>query len=134
MKAEFSIEVDPERDLVRIRMAGFFRQADVVAFLEARRIAHQQLRCPPNSHVTLNDIRGMDIQAQDIVDAFQAMLAAPGYRSRRLAFIVGNTLARAQAIRAIESRDARWFTDPEAAEAWLLAEDLGEALLRRAAG
>ena len=47
------------------------------------------LGCAPNAHLTLNDIRGMNVQAQDIVDAFQEMLAAPEYRSRRLAFVVG---------------------------------------------
>jgi hypothetical protein len=134
MKAEFSFKVEPARNLVRIRMAGFFRQADIAAFLEARRVAHQKLRCPPNAHVTLNDIRGMDIQSHDIVDAFQAMLAAPEYRSRRLAFVVGYTLARAQAIRALESRSARWFSDPAEAEAWLLADEPDEVPLRRAAG
>jgi len=134
MKAEFSFEVDTERDLVRISMAGFFRQTDIAAFLEARRVAHQALTCAPNEHVTINDIRRMDIQSQDIVDAFQEMLAAPEYRSRRLAFVVANTLARSQAIRALESREARWFEDPAKAEAWLLAEDFSEAPLRRAAG
>lgn len=134
MRAEFSIKVEPDRDLVRIRMGGFFRQADIAAFLEARRVAHQKLVCAPNAHVTLNDIRGMDIQSHDIVDAFRAMLAAPDYRSRRLAFVVANTLARSQALRAIESRDARWFTDSVLAEAWLFAGDQAEAPLRRAAG
>ena len=134
MKAEFSIDVDPTRDLVRIRMGGFFRQTDIADFLEARRVAHQALRCAPNAHVTINDIRRMDIQSHDIVDAFQEMLAAPDYRSRRLAFVVANTLARSQAIRALESRDARWFEDPIRAEAWLFAEDWAEAPRRRAAG
>jgi hypothetical protein len=131
MKAEFSLEVDPQRDLVRIRMAGFFRKGDIADFIEARRAAHQMLDCAPNAHLTINDIRGMDIQAHDIVDSFREMLAAPEYRSRRLAFIVGNTLARSQAIRAIESRAARWFTDPAMAEAWLFADELAEMPLRR---
>src|SRR3954468_10694924 len=102
MTTSFYFEVDPERDLVRIRMSGFFRPADIAEFLEARRVAHQALRCAPNAHLTINDIRGMSIQSQDVVDAFQAMLAAPDYRSRRLAFVVGYTLARAQVIRALE--------------------------------
>lgn len=131
MKAEFSLEVDPRRDLVRIRMAGFFRKADIADFLEARRAAHQMLDCAPNTHLTINDIRGMDIQAHDIVDSFREMLAAPEYRSRRLAFVVANTLARSQAIRALESRAARWFTDPATAEAWLFADELAEMPLRR---
>src|SRR5437764_10656607 len=133
MTATFSFEVDPERDLVRIRMGGFFRPTDIAAFLEARRVAHQALRCAPNAHLTVNDIREMSIQSHDVVDAFQAMLAAPEYRSRRLAFVVGYTLARAQVIRALESRQARWFEDPAEAEAWLLAEEEEEAPRRSAA-
>jgi hypothetical protein len=138
MTASFSFHVDPERDLVRIRMGGFFRSSDIAAFLEARRVAHRKLRCPPNAHVTINDLRDMSIQSQDVVDAFHAMLAAPEYRSRRLAFVVGYTLARAQAIRALESRRARWFEDPAAAEAWLFSDEgaasEAEAPRRRAAG
>src|SRR4051812_5347355 len=134
MSAEFSFEVEPERDLVRIRMAGFFRRDDIDDFIEARRRAHAQLRCARNAHVTINDLRGMSIQSHEIVEAFRDMLAAPEYRSRRLAFVVGYTLARSQAIRALESRDARWFDDPAKAEAWLFAEDLEEAPRRRAAG
>jgi hypothetical protein len=134
MKAEFSIEVEPERNLVRIRMAGFFRQADIAHFIEVRREAHEALACGPNAHLTLNDIRAMDIQSHDVVDAFRKILAEPEYRSRRLAFVVGYTLARSQAIRAIESREARCFTDPIQAEAWLLTDDRDEAPLRCAAG
>ena len=134
MSAEFSIEVDPQRDLVRIRMAGFFRPADIADFVEARQAAHEALGCAPNAHLTLNDIRGMSIQAHDVVDAFREMLAAPEYRSRRLAFVVANTLARSQAIRAIESREARWFEDNAQAEAWLFADELAEMPRRRAAG
>jgi hypothetical protein len=136
MSAEFSFEVDPRRNLVRIFMAGFFKHADVAAFVKARRAAHEKLRCPPNAHVTLNDIRGMSIQSHDIVDTFREMLAAPEYRSRRLAFIVGYTLARSQAIRALESRDARWFDDPAKAEAWLFADEAEdeETPPRRATG
>ena len=134
MSAEFSFEVDPQRDLVRITMSGFFKKTDIAAFIEARRVAHQQLACAPNAHLTLNDIRGMSIQSHDIVDSFREMLAAPEYRSRRLAFVVGYTLARSQAIRALESRAARWFDDTAKAEAWLFADDLAEMPLRRAAG
>jgi hypothetical protein len=134
MSAEFTFQVDPQRDLVRISMSGFFKKGDIAAFIEARRVAHQQLTCAPNAHLTLNDIRGMSIQSHDIVDSFREMLAAPEYRSRRLAFIVGYTLARSQAIRALESRAARWFDDAAKAEAWLFADDLAEMPLRRAAG
>jgi ribosomal protein S18 acetylase RimI-like enzyme len=133
MKAEFSLTVDPRRDLVRIRMAGFFTRADVADFLAARHRAHQALTCAPNQHLTLADISEMSIQSHDVVDAFREILAAPEYRSRRLAFVVGYTLVRSQAIRAVASREAGWFADPEAAETWLFV-DRAEGPLRRAVG
>jgi hypothetical protein len=121
MSAEFSIEVEPERDLVRIVMHGFFTPADIADFLEARRVAHAKLRCPRNWHLTINDLRGMKIQPQDSVAAFQSLLADPAYRSRRLAFVIGRTLARSQLSRALSGRDARCFGTIVEAEAWLFS-------------
>ena len=120
MSAEFSITVDPARDLVRIRMSGFFSAEDIQRFLDARREAHAQLTCSPNQHLTLNDVRDMKIQSQEMVEAFRSMLASDSaFRSRRLAFVVSPTLARTQLVRAVDRRDARCFEDPWAAEAWL---------------
>lgn len=124
MNKHFSFEVDRHRNLVKIRMSGMFGLADIDEFIEARRRAHAELHCPPNAHVTLNDVTGMLIQPQETVAAFQAMLAAPEYRSRRLAFIVPPTLARNQLMRALASRgEGRCFEDPEEAEAWLFQDD-----------
>ena len=134
MEAKFSFAVDPPRGLVRIAMSGFFTLPDIHAFLEARREAHEALGCAPNQHLTLNDIRGMTAQPQTIVDAFEAMLAAPEARSRRLAFVATSTVARSQAFRAVANRHARCFTDPAEAEAWLLAEDEDVTEVRQMAG
>lgn len=127
MSADFSFQVDPSRDLVRIRMGGFFTPDDIDAFLAARHEAHQQLTCARNQHVTLNDIRDMKIQSQEIVDAFRAMLAGAEYRSRKLAFVVSPTLARTQVARALDRRDAQCFEDMWRAEAWLFLKDVRAA-------
>ena len=121
MSAEFSIDVEPERDLVRIAMSGFFTPADIADFLDARRKAHLRLRCARNQHLTINDLRGMKIQPQESVAEFQRMLGAPEYRSRRLAFVIGPTLARSQLSRALSGRDARCFQTVVEAEAWLFS-------------
>jgi hypothetical protein len=122
MAALFSFDVDSDRDLVRIGMSGFFTPSDIEAFLEARRAAHAKLSCARNAHVTLNDVRGMKIQSSEAVELFRQMLAAPEYRSRRLAFIVAPTLARMQLERLLDGREARCFEDPAEAEAWLFAK------------
>jgi hypothetical protein len=130
MAGTFSFRIDRSRDLVRITMAGFYTLEDIRAFLEARKQAHAALGCAPNAHLTLNDIRGMTGQPNTTVDAFAEMLAAPEYRSRRLAFVVGPNLARTQVLRALANRAGRCFTDPVAAEAWLLTEGEDMAPLR----
>jgi hypothetical protein len=124
MSARFAFDIDRARGLVRITMGGFYTPADVRAFLEARREAHEALGWPANAHVTLNDIREMAPQPQTMVDAFAEMLADPEYRSRRLAFVVSPTLARSQVMRALASRAGRCFADPATAEAWLLEADV----------
>ena len=127
MNASFSFDVDRARDLVRIQMSGLFAPDDIAAFVEARRRAHAELRCAPNQHLTLNDVRRMKIQPQEIVAAFRYMLSEPAFRSRRLAFVAAPTLARGQLLRALQDREARCFETVEEAEAWLFAEARSEA-------
>ena len=135
MSASFSLETDRARDLVRIRMSGLFARADIAAFLEARARAHAELACAPNQHVTLNDLRGMKIQPQEAVAAFRLMLSDPAYRSRKLAFVISQTLARSQLARALNGRDhVHCFDDVGDAEAWLFAEDYMALPRRRAVG
>ncbi len=122
MSATFSIHAEPERDLIRITMAGLFTPEDVQDFYKARDIAHAKLKCRRNEHLTINDLREMKIQPQESVAAFQQMLGAPEYRSRRLAFVIGRTLARSQLQRALSGRgpDTRCFDTVVEAETWLL--------------
>lgn len=128
MSADFTIDVEPARDLVRIRMRGFFTPEHIAAFAAARAEAHRRLTCGPNQHLTINDLREMKIQSQEIVDAFRAMLSkSDAYRSRKLAFIVASTLARAQLGRTLGGRNARCFEDPADAEAWLFSADDAQA-------
>src|ERR1044072_6827688 len=121
MEAEFSFQIDRAWGLVRIRMSGLFTSGDIAAFLAARRRAHDELGCAANAHITLNDLRGMKIQSQEVVAAFREMRAHPAFRSRRLAFVASQTLARSQLMRALDGREARCFEHVEEAEAWLFA-------------
>lgn len=122
MQAEFSIRVDIARHLVRITMSGFFLDEDIARFVAARNDAHRLLQSAPNEHLTLVDIRDMDIQAQETVGRFQQVLSDPATVSRRIAFVVARSLARMQVQRAASNREARYFMDPQAAEVWLLDE------------
>lgn len=123
MPADFSFTVDADRSLVRIDMAGFFTEADIARFVEAQTIAYRQLRCGPNQHVTLVDMRGMHIQAQDSVTGFQRRLADPTVAARRIGFIVSRSLARMQIKRATTGLQAAFFESEAEALVWLLQED-----------
>ncbi|MEO5493706.1 MAG: hypothetical protein ABIR08_06730 [Sphingomonas sp.] len=123
MTAQFTVTADPSRDLIRITMSGFFTPTDIDTFRAARAVEHAKLTCGPNRHLTINDVTGMKVQAQDVVGAFQGLLADPAFRSRKLAFVVSRTLARSQLVRALDQRVARCFEDAAQAEAWLLAPE-----------
>lgn len=121
MDARFDIQVDPVTSLVTIDLAGFFTIEALDRFVAARALAYRQLRCGPNQHLSLTDVREMKIQSQEIVAAFGNILADPTCASRRLAFVVASSLARMQLQRAIGERDARCFTDRDEAERWVLS-------------
>lgn len=123
MQAKFTFRIDRGRGLVRIAMHGFYEIGDVAAFFDARRTAHAELGLPPNRHLTINDLRGMSIQKQEVIEAFQKGLAVPEEKARKLAIIVDAAMAKGQASRAINADDTRFFTDVAEAEAWLFADE-----------
>jgi hypothetical protein len=123
MKANFSITVDVDRDLVRMTMSGFFDAADVARFVAERDRAHTLLRSRANQHITLVDMRAMEIQSQENVARFQVALHKPATMSRRIAFVIAKSLARIQIRRAAEGREAGYFMSMEEAEAWLFSSE-----------
>ncbi len=123
MKGKFTFSLDRAHGLVRIAMHGFYGVEDVAAFFEARREAHAELGLPRNTHLTLNDLRGMKVQRQEVIQAFQAGLAVPEEKARKLAIVVDAAMAKSQANRAINSADTHYFTDVSSAEAWLFADE-----------
>jgi hypothetical protein len=97
---------------------------------EARSRAHAELTCPPNRHVTLVDVSALKLQAQAVLPAFMTQIADPALRSRRLAFVVGGSLARMQVRRVTVRDDLFTATTIAEAEAYLFA---GDAVSRAAA-
>ena len=124
MDGNFSIDVDPARDLVRIEVGGFFTSSDLVRFADAWRAALVRLRCPRNQQLTLVDTRAALICSQEMVDRWSALAADPTFSSRRLAFIVAPTLVRKQLQRATAEIAAREFTDESEAEIWLFSQEV----------
>ena len=120
MGINFEISVEPEIDLVNIAMSGFFVDIDVKAFAFALESKMAQLRCGPNHHLTLCDVRGMDIQTQNIVASFAQIVGHPKFRSKRLAFVTRSSLARMQTRRLTDREGVTFYTDMAEARKQLL--------------
>lgn len=123
MQADFTFRVDPARRLVRITIGGFFDEAAVVRYKIARDQAHASLGGSPGEHLTLVDLRSMNVQSQTVVSRFAALLGEGGAQSRRIAFLVDSALKGIQLKRALAGRDAGIFEDEGEATRWLLAPD-----------
>lgn len=122
MSPRFTITTTPALNLVTITMGGFFAQADINAFEHARNVAHRELRCGPNQHITLVDMREMLIQSQEAIVGFQRVLNNHATKSKRIAIVTSKTLSRMQVERAAERRDVQYFSgEPAEAKEWLLA-------------
>ncbi len=121
LSPSYRIACEPERDLVRITMSGFFSVEQVQEFATARAEHYAQLRCPPNQHLTLCDASQMRIQTQEVVAAFARVVQIPEFRSRKLAIIVGSSLARIQTQRVSEREGVQLFRSVSDAEEWLFA-------------
>ena len=120
MDAHFSVKIEPERCLVHIIMGGFFSNEDVSDFREELTERLYRLGCSPNDHVTLCDVSAMKIQTQDMVVVFSNVVGDPVFRSRKLAFVTGSTLARMQTRRLSNREGIAYFTDVDEARTWLL--------------
>lgn len=121
--ADFSIQVEPAHAVIRLEMGGFFGRNDVLALQRGMEDAVTMLACGPNQHLTLCDVRAMKIQSQEIVSAFAQIVGSSTLCSKRLAFVTGSSLARLQTRRLTDRPGVAFFSDLQAAEAWLLRED-----------
>jgi len=119
MQGWFRIEADRRASLIRLTMGGFFDSATIGDMRAQLVTAIGSLTCPPNEHLTLCDIRGMDIQTQDRVEEFSRLVGSDDVRSRRLAFVTARSLARLQAKRLSARADVEFFSDLESAHDWL---------------
>lgn len=135
MGASFSFHVDPEEGLVRITLSACFGPGDFLALAAERIAALGSLTCPPSAHVSLVDVRELEIRSQATIDAFETLLSAREYRPRRLALLVAQTPEMARVQRALAARPGvACFTSPYDAVAWLLDDGADSAPLLRAVG
>ena len=121
-----SIEVDPRRNLIDVRISGMLMPEDVAWVGEEIREAVRSLGDGAGGHVTLYDLSDLQVATSASVDMIRDTFSNPVVRalwSRRLAVVAPTALIRMQAHRVREARpDLVVFDSREAALAWLLAE------------
>ncbi len=115
----FSITVDPGRDCIEVQLRGFFDPQTASDFNDEYRIAKARLSADRSRHVTLVDVSGLKIQAQNIVSDFALMLSDPTIQSARLAFVVADAPVKMQ-LRRILQDNAAMFDTVDEARSWLL--------------
>ena len=125
MSASYNIAVDRFRKLLEVTLTGFFSPADAGRVIQEIRESISGLPGPANSHVTLVDVRQLKLQPQDVIAAVAGQIANPRYRSRRLAFVVGSSVARMQVRRLLIRDEVGVFEDPDEAKRWLASADHG---------
>jgi hypothetical protein len=116
----FAIDAEKDLKLIRLTMGGFFESATVVALRAQLVDAIASLGCAANDHLTLCDIREMDIQSQERVGEFAQLVGSDDVRSRRLAFVTARSLARLQAKRLTSREGVDFFTETDEAVDWLM--------------
>ncbi len=119
MRGWFVVGAERKANLIRLTMGGFFDGATIQQLRAELVEAVASLSCPPNDHVTLCDIRQMDIQSQERVGDFSRLVGSEDLRSRKLAFVTAKSLARLQAKRLTSREGVDFFTDIDTALAWL---------------
>ncbi|MFZ5705167.1 MAG: hypothetical protein ACOY5R_07860 [Pseudomonadota bacterium] len=121
MQGWFVVDVEKDLKLIRLTMGGFFESATIVEMRAQLIEAIATLACKPNDHLTLCDIRDMDIQSQERVGEFAKLVGSDDVRSRRLAFVTARSLARLQAKRLTSREGVEFFAGTSEAFDWLTA-------------
>lgn len=123
MPATYTISVEPW-GFLHFVLEGFFDAETFGRFARDRQAAFDRLTCAANAHLTLVDLTKCHLQSQTITQAFQAIMADGATRSRRMAFIFGDSPTRMQIRRILAARDdIGLFMDEASARAWLTSPD-----------
>lgn len=109
----------PFRQLIIAELSGFLSVQDVVDFERRKVAAARAMGLGGGEFDLLVDTVQCDIQPQDVIAAFQNMIANTPCRARRVALVHAASLARMQARRAL-NRDNVALVDTRAeALEWL---------------
>ena len=133
--ARYEIDCDIGTKLVRAKLIGFWDVETAKAFAVDQQAAVRRVCFAPDQHLVLADLSEFNLQSQAVVVVCQDLITKAPFRSRRLAVVAGDGLARIQIKRILLRDRMQAFSTTEEAMAWLLADDadLGRSAIRVAA-
>ncbi len=121
MSDEFSIDYDTACNFMRFTVRGLWTIATVQRYQEAILNACDKMHrrgCISSEMLVLIDARALNAQPQNVVTAYDEMMADDRFTVRRVATIVSSALFKMQAERLARSSE-RTFKDDDSALEWL---------------
>ena len=119
----YEIAVDAPRQLVRVKLIGFWNVDTATAFARDQQDAVRRLCTKPGQHLLLADLTEFNLQSQAVVGVCQDLITKAAFRSRRLAVVAGDGLARIQIKRILLRDRMQAFSNIDEAMAWLVTDD-----------
>jgi hypothetical protein len=122
---DYSIEVDRERRMLRIRFVGVWTITSMDEFAQARRRTLTEEGWGKGDYVCLVDLREHGVQPRDVADhGIKSNVGAAVNAPRKTALVVSSMLKKLQVARALTRGDEQVFMSEEEALRWL-DEDAG---------
>lgn len=119
----YTVLTDPSRNLLSIKVTGFWTEQIMAEYLVHLRKQSTALRTTGGCTRILVDMTDYPIQSQAIADGHQAALKfASEAMGARAAIVMKGGLSRLQASRVAKSSGHRLFDDITSASQWLMAD------------
>lgn len=127
-----SVISDRSRQLVRAALSGMLTLDDVESFYRREQQAVQEMGCRSGEFLLLVETSGNFVQSQEVMGAFQRLIAHSPVKAKRVAIVREGALSSMQTRRIAKAREAvEVFDTVEAAEAWLFGPGADESLIER---
>lgn len=114
----YSIEVDVERDLIRMKLWGFWDRAMVERFAADQQRATRYLRCARGAHVVLCESAGPP-QSQEVIAAMQDLVVNIPNKAARFALVTSGAISDLQGRRLLIRPGMAIFPDVPSSDDWL---------------
>ncbi|MFZ2994941.1 hypothetical protein [Sphingobium sp.] len=118
-----TLSTQPQHKMVIAHMSGLMTIAEIDQFERDKESAILSMGCAPNDYVLLVNTADCVIQTQQVVAAFQNLVANSPTKSKRVAIVQASSLARMQAQRVMIRDAAKIVRSEEEGVAWLLSQE-----------